>query len=485
MRKVSEVGEGICIMKRTLNRIAALFLALLVTTGLQAQALTPSITQLFAFACDSTGTVCPNGAYPNSLLQSADLNFYGTTPSGGTGNQAKGTVFKITPGGQLNVLYNFVADQNGNYPNGTLPSSLVEGNDGYLYGATLQGGPHNTGLVFKLSKTGNFQILNSAVAYKGLGPTTLVLGADGNLYGGTFGSGSGAGSLFRVTRKGVYTLLHAFNLNVEGPMTQGMTLASDGNLYGTTLGGEDLKTTLFRLTPAGKFTVLQTLVYGLFPVSPPVQASDGRLYGGLSRYEGQAEAALFASNLTGRNFQDVLEPQLPFGVYTQYMTPASDSNLWSIADNFNSETVDVISLALDGTLLQTVAFDGANGQYPDAPLVQGSDGGLYGVTELGGTVPPGSVANGVVFNLNAGLAPPPPTVTILKPMRAKVGKSVLIHGTHFVATTAVTFNGVSAAFTVLNTGTITATVPKGASTGPISVTNPGGTAASTTDFTVE
>jgi hypothetical protein len=61
----------------------------------------------------------------------------------------------------------------------------------------------------------------------------------------------------------------------------------------------------------------------------------------------------------------------------------------------------------------------------------------------------------------------------------------MIHGTHFVGTTAVKFNGISAKFQVLNTGNIKATVPAGATTGPISVTNKGGKTLSKTDYTVE
>ena len=60
----------------------------------------------------------------------------------------------------------------------------------------------------------------------------------------------------------------------------------------------------------------------------------------------------------------------------------------------------------------------------------------------------------------------------------------MIHGRNFLGTTRVTFNGVSATFQILNTGNILATVPAGAATGPIAVTNTGGTADSQTDFTV-
>jgi hypothetical protein len=61
----------------------------------------------------------------------------------------------------------------------------------------------------------------------------------------------------------------------------------------------------------------------------------------------------------------------------------------------------------------------------------------------------------------------------------------MIHGTHFVGTTAVKFNGVSAQFHVLNTGNIRATVPAGATTGPLSVTNRGGETTSQGTYTVQ
>jgi uncharacterized repeat protein (TIGR03803 family) len=148
-------------VKISLHLILTLVIGVMLATTAYAQPSGPTITQLFGFACDSTGKTCPDGEQPNSLIQSADGNFYGTTPLGGMGNKAAGTVFKLTLDGQLSTVYAFVADQGGNYPNGAGPTSLVEGNDGFLYGTAGGGGAHNQGVVFKLGQAGSIQVLHS------------------------------------------------------------------------------------------------------------------------------------------------------------------------------------------------------------------------------------------------------------------------------------------------------------------------------------
>jgi hypothetical protein len=77
-----------------------------------------------------------------------------------------------------------------------------------------------------------------------------------------------------------------------------------------------------------------------------------------------------------------------------------------------------------------------------------------------------------------------PTITSFAPASSGVGTVVTITGTNFIGTTAVSFNGAAAAFTVSNSGTVTATVPAGATTGPITVTTLDGSATSAASFTV-
>jgi YD repeat-containing protein len=73
------------------------------------------------------------------------------------------------------------------------------------------------------------------------------------------------------------------------------------------------------------------------------------------------------------------------------------------------------------------------------------------------------------------------------PARGPVATTVTIYGTGFSATAnqnTVTFNGTAANVTSSTTTSIVTAVPSGATTGPISVTTPSGTATSASPFTV-
>jgi uncharacterized repeat protein (TIGR03803 family) len=66
-----------------------------------------------------------------------------------------GTVFKISPAGEVTVLKSFDYGE-GAYPYG----SLVQGRDGDFYGMTYQGGTYGAGTVYKISPAGTFAVLH-------------------------------------------------------------------------------------------------------------------------------------------------------------------------------------------------------------------------------------------------------------------------------------------------------------------------------------
>ncbi len=71
-----------------------------------------------------------------------------------------------------------------------------------------------------------------------------------------------------------------------------------------------------------------------------------------------------------------------------------------------------------------------------------------------------------------------PTITSFSPAGGPAGTPVTINGTNFIGATEVTFNGVTAGFSVDSSIQITATVPAGATAGLIQVTTPEGIAVS-------
>jgi hypothetical protein len=134
-------------------------------------------------------------------------------------------------------------------------------------------------------------------------------------------------------------------------------------------------------------------------------------------------------------------------------------------------------ISVPGTNFSSVTFTATAGT-----VYQIAVDGFLGDTGEG--APAATAASGAVvlnWNLSADLVP---QIASFSPASGPVDTSVRIAGVNFQGATGVTFNGVSAAFTVGSDQQITATVPSGASTGPIRVVKSGGTAVSATAFTV-
>ena len=79
---------------------------------------------------------------------------------------------------------------------------------------------------------------------------------------------------------------------------------------------------------------------------------------------------------------------------------------------------------------------------------------------------------------------PQPTITDFTPHSGGIHATVILTGTNLTGITHVRLNGTSAAFSVISDTELTFTVPDGATSGTLTVANPGATATSTGSFTV-
>jgi uncharacterized repeat protein (TIGR03803 family) len=132
------------------------------------------------------------------------------------------------------------------------------------------------------------------------------------------------------------------------------------------------------------------------------------------------------------------------------------------------------------TLHSFILADGIDPETSSPGLMQGSDGKLYGVTVSGG-----ANNGGTIYSYDLNLPKPLPRIGKFSPASGPAGTSVLITGSNLLGATSVTFNGTAASYTVESDNYISATVPAGATTGPIKVVTPNGSATSTSSFTVQ
>jgi uncharacterized repeat protein (TIGR03803 family) len=406
------------------------------------------LTTLYSF-CPSLP--CTDGSLPAAgLALGADGNFYGTTLYGG-GNNCEGTgcgtIFKITPNGNLTTLHRFDEATDGAWPT----AGLVQGANGGFYGTTggNSHGAHGNGTVFTITPSGQLTTLHTFSFREGSGPNGLVLGADGSFYGTAYGGGAdgacsmgvGCGTVFKITPSGNLTTLYNFGHGGHGnePIA-GLVQGTDGNFYGTTYsGGTSGYGTVFTITPGGKLTTLHRFdgADGAYP-SGLIKGTDGNFYG--------------TTCMGGANNQGNVFAITPGGVLTALYNFCSQAN----------------------------CADGAN---PEGALFQDTNGTFYGTTSDGGAN--GDVCMfgscGTVFSFSVGMGPFVET----NPTSGAVGAPVKILGTNVSGATGVTFNGTAAAFTVVSNSLIATTVPAGATTGKVKVTFPIGMRSSNVPFQVQ
>jgi uncharacterized repeat protein (TIGR03803 family) len=156
---------------------------------------------------------------------------------------------------------------------------------------------------------------------------------------------------------------------------------------------------------------------------------------------------------------------------------ANDGNFYGItAEGGPANAGTIFEITAAGTFRTLYTFAPPYGDEPAGPLLQGTNGNLYGTTPSN----PGYDPLGTVFELSNGLGQSVRTA----PGAGEVGKTVLILGNGLTGSTSVTFHGVEAPFTVESDTYIKATVPTGATTGTVSVVTLSGTLNSNPQFVV-
>jgi uncharacterized repeat protein (TIGR03803 family) len=474
-----------------------------------------------------------NGNEPGaSLIQGRNGNFYGTTGAGGHGEA--GTIFEMTPSGEIGTLYRFCATSG--CADGSLPTgALVQGSNGNFYGTTYNGGTGahcpadngGCGTVFEITPTGALTTLYNfcslANCADGAFPNGLAQGADGGFYGTTTGyngipcvgnTRTGCGTVFEITPAGELTTLHRFCSEANctdgwGPFAA-LTMGSDGNFYGTTVyggdsGGISAGGTVFQITPQGKLTTIHSFCSlancadGAQPRTALVLGSNGNFYG--TTFVGGANNHGCSDNSCGTIFEITTAGQLTTlynfcsalecadGYWPEgALALGSDGNFYGTASKgaaggFGS----IFELTSSGQFNSLYSFtctatNCSDGAIPFAGLVQGTNAIFYGTTATGGDYrTPDNLGDGVAYSWSMGLGP----FIEAQFNFGKAGQSVAILGNDLRGSTSVTFNGVAATFEVVSDTLIKATVPAGATTGTIEVTTPGGVLSSNVVFQIE
>jgi len=305
-----------------------------------------------------------------------------------------------------NSLVTVSSTTNGLVTSGGNPyAALTAGTDGTLYGTTKWGGANGFGSVYSISRDGTVSTIYSFTGGSDGGNpyAPVITGTDGNLYGTTeTDGGEGEGTVFQLTTTGTITTIHSFTGGTDGGNPYAAVVeGTNGYFFGTTEAGGNGYGTIFGVTYSGSFSTVHTFVSGTDganPYSALIRGTGGDFYG--TTHNGGS------ANL-GTIFRLTPSPIGPPTVSLWHsftgsagegenpdaaLVEGTGGKLYgttSMGGVSNEGTV--YQLASTGTLTTLHSFSGDDGSNPYAPLVAGTDGYLYGTTAGGGTTDGGTV----------------------------------------------------------------------------------------------
>lgn len=383
------------------------------------------------FIPGSNGSDPSMGVSPmGQLIEGLDGKLIGTASSSDflDFNGFEGSVFRVNKDGSNFVpLWKF----------GTMPfdgsnslAGVVQGIDGSIYGTTYFGGSNNFGAIFKLISAGNGgytnKILKSFTGINGDGanPTCkLIIGTDGWLYGTTYNGGTNnVGVIFKMlTNGGSFTTLHTFSAastDSSHPYA-GLVQGTNGMLFGVSSNGAASgRGAIFRIATNGTgYTNLRSFsgptADGAFPVANLVCDTSNVLYGVTLAGGVNNSGTVFKINGDGTgygilmSFNDAAGGAQPRGA----LMIGTDGLLYGTTElggNTGDGTVFRLNRSGSGySVLHSFNFNSnANndGRDPQGGLLQGTDGGIYGTAFDGGQDQFGGSQIGTIFSL--GLRPP-------------------------------------------------------------------------------
>jgi uncharacterized repeat protein (TIGR03803 family) len=401
----------------------------------------PKTIYSFSYGPEALTGTNPVGAPAQGL----DGNYYGATASGGANGD--GTLYQLTPGGQITTLHSFdyiylgVTNGDGSGPLGPLAHDKA----GTFYGATWKGGEAGTGVVFSITPSGTFTLVHTFSEVNGDftnadggWPTSgLTAGPDGSVYGLTSGGGTGGGGvLYKVAPDGTFSVVHAFTLgsSTEGYEPVSLTVAPDGTIYGAdAFGGPYLSGCIYKIATDGTFSVIYSFVppnpadYGSAPMAMIVGNDGKTLYGVLNAFpssvykltpDGQFTTLHTASAADGWTFGnadgDAYNSLVMAADGTLYVTAEMSGPFAGVVYPYNwiPGGGSLLQISPDGqaVVLHFFGADLSTDGFTPEPLQLDSDGTLWGATQLGG-----ANTGGIIYTMPL---PPPahwnsitPTVT--------------------------------------------------------------------------
>jgi hypothetical protein len=386
-------------------------------------------------------------------------------------------IFSLTSSGTFNSIYQFSTANNDHV------QTLVEGVNGRLWGDGFSGAGS---YYYSLSPSGSS--LQQYPFPSQWGSLNLTISAQPGVFydlAGGFIANTQVYGFVRLQENGTITILHQFAPSEGYPgRYSGLTLGPGGGIYGIASEQQGMSPYfIYSFTPAGSYTRLASLpIWAQRSVSfmPLIGSSNGKLYGAIPAGGANNTGELYEATPSGQ-YRALASFPANMSVPATLME-ATDGNIYGSTNNDAAGQSEIFRYEPSSKRLSLVYTLNGNQGICYCFLQEGMDGKLYGVTPTGGPYP----GAGVIFSLDIGLAKPLPEVSSLFPSAGRVGQKVLLWGNYLLGAISVTFNGTPATNVVSTSKrSVRATVPAGATTGPVTITTANGSYTATQSFTVQ